>query len=225
MLMGGMGERFQAVVRSVGARDVQVFVEKILKAPAPSPVEITLCQSLLRSDPMDYLIQKTSELGADRIFPFVSARTVAKIPEEKVEKRLVHWRNIAVSSAKQCGRPVPASLFPPMFLAELLAEFSREDCLKVVLWEEEESSGLKPLLKAFPKRNKIIGMIGPEGGFSANEIRMAKKEGFVPVSVGNRILRAETAGLTLVALVQYEWGDLGDVGSLEFNERTENIDN
>ena len=211
-LMGGKGERFLAVVRSIGPCEVRVDTEKALTVPTPSPVQITLCQSLLRSDPMDYLIQKASELGVDRIFPFFSTRTVAKIGSEKFEKRVKHWQGVAVSAAKQCGRPLPARISSPTSLPELLIGLSGEECLKVVLWEEEESMGLKGLLKEFAKRERVIGMVGPEGGFSMEEIRMTRKEGFIPVSVGSRVLRAETAAMTLVALVQYEWGDLGKAG-------------
>ncbi len=211
-LMGGNGEHFLAVVSSVGPRGVRVEIERTLVFPAPSPVEITLCQALLRSDPMDYLIQKTSELGVDRIFPFFSSRTVAKIAAEKFDKKVMHWQGVAISAAKQCGRPLPARIFTPISLPELLAGFSGEDCSKVVLWEEEESTGLKKLLQESYKRERIIGMVGPEGGFSEDEIKMTKEGGFIPVSMGNRVLRAETAALTMVTLVQYEWGDLGKAG-------------
>lgn len=213
VLMGGKGEHFLAEIRSIGPREVLVHIEKTLAVPPPSPVEITLCQSLLRSAPMDYLIQKTSELGVDRILPFVSSRTVAKISAEKVEKKVGHWQGVAVSAAKQCGRPVPTLISPPVSLPVLLAGLSG-DCSRVILWEEEKGTGLKELLQNSSKREKAIGMIGPEGGFSPEEIRMSKEASFIPVSIGKRVLRAETAALTLVTLVQYEWGDLGGVGEL-----------
>lgn len=215
VLMGGKGEHFLAAIRSIGPREVLVDIEGALAAPAPSPVEITLCQALLRSGPMDYLIQKTSELGVDHILPFVSSRTVAKIAAGKLDKRVGHWRGVAASAAKQCGRPVPARVSPPVSFPDLFAGLSG-DCSRVVLWEEEETIGLKGLLKKSLGRERVIGMVGPEGGFSVEEIQMSKENGFVPVSVGNRVLRAETAALTLVALVQYEWGDLGGAeGRLE----------
>ncbi len=115
VLMGGNGEHSLAVVRSIGPREVRVDIERALAVPTPSPVEITLCQALLRSDPMDYLIQKTSELGVDRIFPFFSSRAVAKIAAEKFDKKAMHWRGVATSAAKQCGRPLPARISHPDF--------------------------------------------------------------------------------------------------------------
>ena len=209
VLMGGKGEHLLAVVRSIGPREVLVDIERTLAVPPPSPVEIILCQALLRSDPMDYLIQKTSELGVDRIFPFFSSRTVAKIAVENFEKKVAHWKGVATSAAKQCGRPLPARISTPISLSELLAGFSEEDCPKLVLWEEEESTGLKKLLQGSCKKKRIIGMVGPEGGFSEDEIEMTRGEGFIAVSLGSRVLRAETAAMAMVALVQYEWGDLG----------------
>ena len=115
VLMGGKGEHFLAVVHSIGPREVRVDIERALTCPAPSPVEITLCQALLRSDPMDYLIQKTSELGVDRIFPFFSSRTVAKIAVEKFEKKVSTGRalrQVRQNSAE--GLCLPESL--PRFL-------------------------------------------------------------------------------------------------------------
>ena len=209
LLMGGKGESFLAEIRSIDPREVRVDIQKEVAAPASSPIEITLCQALLRSGPMDYMIQKTSELGVDRILPFVSSRTVSKMVVGKLEKRVGHWQGVAVSAAKQCGRPVPARVSPPASLPDLLAGLSGEECLKLLLWEEEEAAGLKGVLKGSSGIARVIGMVGPEGGFSVEEIRMSREAGFVPVSVGNRVLRAETAALTLVALVQYEWGDLG----------------
>ncbi|MFX1555429.1 MAG: RsmE family RNA methyltransferase, partial [Promethearchaeota archaeon] len=80
---------------------------------------------------------------------------------------------------------------------------------KVILWEEEDTRGLRGLFQKYPREKKIIGIIGPEGGFSKTEIAVAEKAGFIPVSLGHNILRAETAAITLAAIFQYEWGDLG----------------
>ncbi len=108
--------------------------------------------------------------------------------------------------------PCLPEFLTPISLPDLLAGFSGEDCPKVVLWEEEESTGLKKFLQESFERERVIGMVGPEGGFSESEIQMTREKGFIPVSLGSRVLRAETAALAMVALVQYEWGDLGKAG-------------
>ncbi len=208
ILMDGKGARFQALVLSAGRREVLVTLEKALPQPTPSPVEITLCQALLKSRAMDYVIEKTSELGVNRIFPFSSERTVIRLNREKSANKRRHWREIAQGAAKQSNRSAPAEIGPLSSFGELVAKCPQENALKVILWEEEGERNLKDLLKASPPLKKFIGMLGPEGGFSQEEVRAAREAGFTSVSLGQRVLRAETAAITMVAVVQYEWGDL-----------------
>ncbi|MFO7602130.1 MAG: 16S rRNA (uracil(1498)-N(3))-methyltransferase [Candidatus Desulfacyla sp.] len=207
-LMDGRGARFQAVIRSATRKEVTVTLEDPLPFPPPSPVEISLCQALLKSGPMDYLIQKTSELGVDALFPFFSQRTIVRLEEGRFANRLRHWSGIGRSAAKQSGRKAPARIAAPSSLEELTAKWKTEKGLKAMLWEGEGKRDLKGLLRGAHQTEKFIGIIGPEGGFAEEEVEMAEDAGFVPVSLGNRILRAETAAITLVAIVQYEWGDL-----------------
>jgi 16S rRNA (uracil1498-N3)-methyltransferase len=208
ILMDGKGARFKAIIESVGHREVLVNLEKPLPQPPPSPVEIILCQALLKSRAMDYVIEKTSELGVNRIFPFSSERTVVRLHREKSTNRRRHWREIAQSAAKQSDRRTPAEIGLLISLGDLMARWEQEDALKVILWEEEGATDLKGLLRASPPLKKFIGTVGPEGGFSQEEVRAAGEAGFLSVSLGQRVLRAETAAITMVAVVQYEWGDL-----------------
>ena len=209
ILMDGTGARFQAVIRSVRAGEVVLNLERPLPAPSPSPVEITLCASLLKSRPMDLLIQKTSELGVHRVQPLICARTAVRLPQDRVESRLRHWREIARSAAKQADRAVPARVVPPAALKDALAAWGERSFLKVLLWEGEAAMDLKALLRGTHPAKGIAVVVGPEGGFSKTEVDAARAAGFVPVSLGRRILRAETAALAVVAVMQYEWGDLG----------------
>jgi len=209
ILMDHEGRRFLASIATVTRREVDAVLERPLPGPHPSPVRITLCQALLRSGPMDYLIQKTSELGVDRIQPFTSLRTIITIREERLSNRLRHWRGIAGSSAKQSGRIVPAVIASPASFRDLIGEWKGKEGVKAILWEGEGTSDLKGLLRGSSRREKFIGIAGPEGGFAGEEVDLAREAGFVPVSLGRRILRSETAGMTMVAIVQYEWGDLG----------------
>jgi 16S rRNA (uracil1498-N3)-methyltransferase len=208
ILMDGKGSRFLARIESAGSREVRVLLEKPLPEPPPSPVEIILCQGLLKSRKIDYLIQKTSELGVDCIVPFSSERTVVMLKKDRLTSRMKHWHEIARSSAKQSDRAVPAQIEGLVPFNELVAKWKEKDALKIVLWEEEGSKDLKGLLRESSIKKKFIGMVGPEGGFSRQEVEAAKDAGFVPASLGHRILRSETAAVTVVAVVQYEWGDL-----------------
>jgi 16S rRNA (uracil1498-N3)-methyltransferase len=208
VLMDGKGARFQVTIASATPREVQVVLGKPLPKPPPSPVQIMLCQALLKSRQMDYLIQKTSELGVDRILPFSSERTVISLRKDRALGKLRHWREIAQNSAKQSDRNIPAEIETLSPFKELVTQEKWKDALKVILWEQERSQDLKNLLKVFSPVEKFVGMVGPEGGFTQEEIGVARDAGFVPVSLGNRILRSETAAITMVAIIQYEWGDL-----------------
>jgi len=209
VLMDGKGSRFLASIESATRHEVRVIIEGSLPKPPPSPVTIVLCQALLKSGPMDYLIQKTSELGVDHIYPFLSLRTITMLKRERLLNRMRHWREIAKSSAKQSGRITPAQIEAPISLRELTAKWKEEKGIKAILWEGEDARDLKGLLRDSPRPEKFTGMVGPEGGFAGEEIELAADAGFIPVTLGNRILRSETAAMTMVAIVQYEWGDLG----------------
>ena len=208
ILIDGKGDRFEAIIESRHRQELLVELKQVLPVPSPSPLEICLCQALIKSRSMDYIIEKTSELGVNEILPFSSERTVVRLNKDRVLNRIKHWREIAKSAAKQADRIKPAEIFSPVSYKDLINKLEGMDALKVLLWEKEESRDLKELLKSSQPCLRFLGIVGPEGGFSQKEAAMAKDIGFIPVSLGRRILRAETAAITLVAVVQYEWGDL-----------------
>jgi 16S rRNA (uracil1498-N3)-methyltransferase len=210
ILMDGKGDRFLGMIHSADPRKVRVEIQQTLPRPVPSPVEITLCQALLKSAAMDEVIQKSSELGAHVLMPFASKRSVVRLSSERLEKKLTRWRQIARSSAKQCDRIKPLRIDPLLPFEDMVGKWKGQpNALKVVLWEEEAKTDLKDLIRSQDPSKRVVAMVGPEGGFRHEEIRVAGEAGFLPVTLGRRILRAETAALTLVAVVQYEWGDLG----------------
>jgi 16S rRNA (uracil1498-N3)-methyltransferase len=208
ILMTGTGDRYDAVVEGIEGSSVRVRLVSPLKAPTLPDLQITLCQAVIKPSPMDYLIEKTSELGVTHIRPFVCERTVIKLSDESASNKLRRWREIAISAAKQSDRNAPADILQPTTFAEILKDLKTTDCLKVILWEKEDSKDLKEALRASDPGIQFLGIVGPEGGFSTEEIKSAIDAGCIPVSLGKRILRAETAAITLTAIVQYEWGDL-----------------
>ena len=208
ILMDGNGVRFLASIKTVSPQEVRVALVKPLSAPPPSPVQIILCQALLKSRKMDYLIQKTSELGVNKFLPFLSERTVANLRKDRADNKLRHWHEIANSSATQSDRTTPAQIGPLSSFRKLVGGWKEEGTLKVILWEEEGAKDLKAVLRESGPGKTVVGIVGPEGGFSKEEIRTARDAGFISVSLGRRILRAETAAVTLIAILQYEWGDL-----------------
>ncbi len=208
VLMDETGVRCQAVIQSAARDETLLLLERTLPAPAPSPLEITVCPALLKSRPMDLMIQKASELGVARIQPYTSSRTVVHLEGKRLESRVRHWREIAKGAAKQADRPAPARVDAPVAFEDLLNAWKDRDVVRVILWESEGARDLKNHLKEGPSSAALAAVVGPEGGFRDNEVDAALKAGFTPVSLGRRILRAETAVITVTALVQYEWGDL-----------------
>ena len=209
ILLDGKGGRFLAEIQSVSGDAVGMKIKEAMDpATAVPAVEIALCQAVIKSSPMDYLIQKTSELGVARILPFFSSRSVVHLGVERCKKKRQRWKEIAHSAAKQCNRDIPAEIGSPVSFEEQLNLAGNTPGPKVILWEKENAQDLKALLKDQGPPRRFTGMVGPEGGFTAEEITRARHAGFVPVSMGGRILRAETAAMVLVTLVQYEWGDL-----------------
>ncbi len=208
ILMDRTGARFQVAIESCQRKTVRVILEKSLPAPPASPVDITLCQALIKPRQMDYVIQKTSELGVNRICPFTCARTVITLDQRGLEGKSRHWREIAKNTAKQSDRPVPAKIERLFHFPELISHLTDQDAFKVILWEGEKTRDLKGLFSGDTPVRKVLGVVGPEGGFTADEIDLARDADFSPASLGHRILRAETAAQTLVAIIQYEWGDL-----------------
>ncbi|MBN1848937.1 MAG: 16S rRNA (uracil(1498)-N(3))-methyltransferase [Deltaproteobacteria bacterium] len=203
------GLRFQAVIESIGSKDVRVAIEKPLPAPPPPRIEITLCQAVLRSQPMDYIIQKICELGVYRIIPFLSQRTVVKLNNRDLDNKIKHWQKIAQSATKQSGSPIMTKISHITNFQDMMSRLSEEMGVKVILWEEERSNDLKGFIRKTSFEEKIMGIVGPEGGFSPEEIKISRSVGFSSISLGHRILRAETAAVILSAVFQYEWGDLG----------------
>jgi 16S rRNA (uracil1498-N3)-methyltransferase len=207
-LIDRKGTRFLALITSVGPREVLVALEKPMPKPFPSPIEITLCQAMIKPRQMDHIIQKTSELGVDCIFPFSSKRTVVRLSKDRLANKIRHWREIAQNSTKQSDRGTPVEIRPVVYFNELMAKWKGENALKVILWEEEKAKDLKSLLRGSSPLRKFVGVVGPEGGFIQQEVEVARDAGFISISLGSRILRSETAAITMVAIAQYEWGDL-----------------
>ncbi len=209
VLMDAMGNRYKCRISSITKNNVELEIEEVLPKPSPSPVQIALAQALLKSKAMDLFIQKVTELGVNAIYPFFSARTVVKLRPDMMQSKLRHWEEIAKNATKQSDCLTPPEIFPPCSFEDLLDKWKRENCLKIILWEGKAYTNLKNILSGRRQHKKVIGIIGPEGGFAMEEIVIAEAAGFIPVSMGRRILRAETAGIVLATLTQYELGDLG----------------
>ena len=208
ILMDREGQSFEATIGEVYYKEVKVKITKTIPPLPPSPVKISLAQALIKSHPMEYLIKKVTELGIHSIHPFYSERTVIKLKSEQLKNKMDRWMEIMKSACKQCGRVTLPDLNTPLLFEEMIKDAPDTKTLKILLWEDEDKVDLKRLLTSMSFAPHVFAIVGPEGGFTLNEINLAKDAGFHIVSLGNRILRAETAAVSLLSIIQYEWGDL-----------------
>jgi len=172
-------------------------------------VKVTLLQGLPKSKKMDLIVQKCTELGIDQVIPMETKRSVVKLKPSKAKRRQKRWQKIAEEAAKQSGRamiPKIGELKDFADLEEVIADYD----LVLIPWEDEDSDGLKNKLQNLDLNpEKILLVIGPEGGFASEEVDKAKELGAKSVTLGPRILRTETAGLAALSMILYEAGDLG----------------
>lgn len=205
VLLDRSGSRFQVVIESVNRGNVVVFVERPLPAPPSSPVHMSIGQALLKSGAMDFMIQKATELRVNTIHPFISERTVVRPRADKRGNRLKRWQDIAIAASKQSDQVRPPDIMPVVSFTELLQTPLPKQTLRIILWEEEQDRNLKATLRSPLFRSKaVFALVGPEGGFTRQEVLLAQEAGFLAVSLGPQILRAETAAIALAAILDYE---------------------
>lgn len=201
-LFNGEGGEYAATIVATGRRDVRVSIDRFDPVDRESRLDVSLVQCVSKGERMDYTVQKAVELGVSRILPLLSERSVVKLDAERWDKKLEHWRGIAVSACEQSGRTRVPEVAPVQKLDAWLA--SADAGLRLVLAPTESVS-----LKALPPAAGIALLIGPEGGLSDQEIAAARRAGCIGIGLGPRVLRTETAGVATLAALQLLWGDLG----------------
>ncbi|MDP3978501.1 MAG: 16S rRNA (uracil(1498)-N(3))-methyltransferase [Pseudomonas sp.] len=198
-LFDGSGNEFLGELIEVGKKVVRVELREAFTGLAESPLHIHLGQGLSRGERMDWAIQKASELGANAITPIVSERCEVRLKDERADKRMAHWRQVAISACEQCGRSVIPLIHPPLALADWLEQSEAE--LKLVLHPVAEP------LASHGKPQSLAFLIGPEGGLTDAEVAQAKSHGFHAARLGPRVLRTETAPVVALSVAQQLWGD------------------
>jgi 16S rRNA (uracil1498-N3)-methyltransferase len=194
-LFNGEGGEFDAVVERMGRSDVSVHVRDRREVEREAARELHLALGMPANERMDWLVEKATELGAASIQPLVASRTVLKLNTERAEKKRAHWEGIAIAACEQSGRNRVPRVHEVMDLERWLAT-KQLPALRVVLSLSPQS---KPLLEAAAGAESLVTLSGPEGGLTTQEEEVARRAGFIPVSLGPRVLRAETAPLALLA--------------------------
>lgn len=182
---------------------VHVSLEAFDATNREPPLWVTLVQGLPAGDKMDWVVQKTVELGVSAIQPVAAKRSVMRLSEERRERRVQHWSNVAISACEQSGRNHVPPVAPVLDLPQYLSRPARDNELRLML-----SPGAPRRLRDLEKPvGPVTVLIGPEGGFDEGEILAAESVGFVAVSLGPRVLRTETAGPAALAVIMALWGD------------------
>ena len=203
VLFNGDGFEYRGRVSDINKKTINVEILSKEKNNSESPININLFQSISSNEKMDMVIQKATELGVSSIQPIFTSRSTIKLSLDRTKKRLIHWKQVSISACEQSGRSkIPTIKSPIEF--DQISEGIKTNSLNLLLHPDnlEESSNLP---NEYSRDINIF--IGPEGGFSKDEVLLLKKQNCINIKLGTRILRTETAPLAIIAILQYIFGD------------------
>lgn len=202
-LFDGEGNECHGVIEALSGKQVVIGNIVQVESDRESPLQVLLAQALSSSEKMDWVIQKATELGVTEIQPLATERSIAKLSPERAAKRTEHWQQVAISACEQCGRNVLPVIHPPLDITAWLQQMRAENISKFILLPQGSVS-LQSQLK--PQGTAVL-LIGAEGGFSQAEGETALLCGFIPIRLGVRVMRTETAAVAGLAALQMLWGD------------------
>lgn len=208
------GEKLEAVdedrflylcrVEEYGENEVRCAIEERRRPDTELPCEMTLYMSLLKSDKPEFVIQKAVELGAVRVVPVITKRTIVRLDEKKAVSKRRRWQAVAEAAAKQSKRAVIPVVSDVLSFEDALKEAASSDVLLIPYEQEKDISRTRDILRHIKKGMSIAAFIGPEGGFEAEEVAAVEAVGGKSITLGRRILRAETAAVTMLSILMYE---------------------
>ncbi|WP_250461275.1 16S rRNA (uracil(1498)-N(3))-methyltransferase [Microbulbifer litoralis] len=204
VLFDGRGGEYSAELVETGKR-ARARTLDFFPGDRESPLALTLAIGISRGDRFDWVIQKATELGATHIQPLFTARCEVKLSGERLQKKLAHWRQVATSACEQCARNCIPDIAEPQKLAQFLQRRG-DETLKLVLHHRTEQQ-LHQLEAERGRPQSALLLVGPEGGLSEAEIDEALARDFLPLRLGPRVLRTETAPVAAISVLQYQWGD------------------
>ncbi len=202
------GATYTGLITGIGKESLTADIEKTVpECDREAGPRITLYQALPKGSKMEFILQKSTELGVFEVVPFIAARSIPKLTRDREEERVERWRRIVREAARQSNRPIIPDISPARDFQDLLR--SADQPVKLLLWEKEKSNGLKRVLSDLSEPGSVAVMVGPEGGLTQEEAEAAICSGFIPVTLGRRILRTETAPIAVLAILQFFWGGMG----------------
>ncbi len=208
-IFDGYGREFEAVIESFSAKTVLVMLGEIIPA-SDKEIKITLAQAIPKAKKMDVIVKSAAELGTDIIIPFAAARSVSHITDEKSSLKVARWQKITREAARSSHSSHITDVSNVLSFADMLSSASK-DALKLIFWEEESQKTIKDVLtdESTATVKEFFVVVGPEGGFSKDEVMKTKEAGFISVSLGRQILKVETAAAAILSIIQYEKGIFG----------------
>ncbi|MDP8257353.1 MAG: 16S rRNA (uracil(1498)-N(3))-methyltransferase [Candidatus Alcyoniella australis] len=207
VLFDGSGTDYVCSIENVNVKQTMCSVASRSESTVEPSIAVDLYVGLLKGTKMDQVVQKATELGASAVYPFTSSFTTARLSVERGVQRVERWSRIATEAAKQCGRSQVPRIAAPQNFAEAIRQGSQAS-LAVIFYEHHRGMSAKQVLRRMGSPSRVAIFVGSEGGFSDDEVKLAKQARVLAVGLGARTLRAETAALAALALVQYELGDL-----------------
>ncbi len=207
-LFNGLGGEFSAHIDILTKSSATVLIDAYQAIERESPLQIELAQAICVNEKMDWIIQKAVELGVTRIQPVMTHRSIVHLSDERSFKRLQHWQKIVISACEQCGRNRIPQVLPLTTLPEWLShkKTDKSSSDSYLMLSTTTTQNLRNIAEP-PENSNLSLVIGPEGGFTQEEEIAIVHASFVPVRLGQRILRTETAALTAIAALQTLWGD------------------
>ena len=200
IIFNGQGGEYSAIIIAINKKSVTVRIGDFINIERESPLNLHLAQGISRGNKMDFTIQKAVELGVKTITPIITARCTIKLPPDRWQKKLHHWQTIIINACQQCGRNQLPLLNSPIAIEDWLPQ--TVNTTKLILHPTANRT-----LETLTNIQNCILLIGSEGGFTDREIVLTKQQQFIPLQLGPRILRSETAGLAAIAVLQNKFGD------------------
>lgn len=209
-VLDGTDKEYQVRLVELGRECVFGRILTICTSRAEPQRQLTIIQGLPKGDKLETVIQKCTELGAATFVPLLTERSVVQLPAEKAARKQERWQKIAQEAAEQSRRGRIPAVRPVTTWREFWADPGRFDLI-LIAWEEERDVGLSRVLDAHGSAQRIAVVIGPEGGLTADEIDLARRRAAKTITLGPRILRTETAGVALLSMIMYHYGEMGGV--------------
>lgn len=203
-LFDGRGGEYVALIKRLDKSGLTLSVAERREVNRESPLGVVLAQGISSGERMDYTVQKCVELGITAIQPLTTQRSLVRLTSERADKRVGHWQSVAAAACEQCGRNVVPEILPVQPLMKWLgaAQSSRENAR--YLLSPHSNTRLRELARP---QGTLALLVGPEGGWNPDETSAAVGAGFIPLTLGPRVLRTETAAVAALAALQAVWGD------------------